>query len=63
MIPGGTVLRVVDMPLGIVSAIYRTVSLDYSIVLKGTVDLVLDSGEVRRMERGDISIQRGTNHE
>lgn len=61
-IPGGTVLRIVDMAPGATSPMHRTVSLDYGVVLEGEVDLVLDSGEVRPMMRGDISIQRGTNH-
>ena len=61
-VSGGTVLRVVDMQPGNTSPMHRTVSLDYGIVLEGEVDLVLDSGEVRHMKRGDIAIQRGTMH-
>ena len=41
---------------------HRTVSLDYGVVLEGEVELVLDSGETRLMKRGDVSVQRGTNH-
>ena len=63
MIPGGTVLRFVDMPPGAVSPMHRTVSLDYGVLLEGNVDLVLDSGEVRSMKRGDVAVQRGTNPE
>jgi len=63
MIPGGTVLRYVDMPPGIISPMHRTVSLDYGVVLEGEVELVLDSGEKRLMKRGDVSVQRGTIHE
>ena len=59
---GGTVLRIVDMHPACTSPMHRTVSLDYGIVLEGEVDLVLDSGEVRSMKRGDIAIQRGTMH-
>jgi quercetin dioxygenase-like cupin family protein len=62
MIPGGTVLRIVDMRPGATSPMHRTVSLDYGVVLEGEVELVLDSGEVRLMKRGDIAVQRGTNH-
>lgn len=58
----GTVLRVVDMPPGALSPMHRTISLDYGVVLEGRVELVLDSGETRVLERGDISVQRGTNH-
>jgi quercetin dioxygenase-like cupin family protein len=61
-IPGGTVLRIVDMKPGSTSPMHRTVSLDYGVVLEGRIELVLDSGEVRTMNRGDVCIQRGTNH-
>jgi len=61
-VPGGTVLRFVDMLPGALSPMHRTVSLDYGVVLEGEVELVLDSGEVRLLKRGDVAIQRGTNH-
>ncbi|KAJ5661510.1 uncharacterized protein N7477_009126 [Penicillium maclennaniae] len=37
-------------------------SLDYGVVLEGEVELVLDSGETRLLKRGDVAVQRGTNH-
>ncbi|KAJ4268433.1 hypothetical protein NW762_002496 [Fusarium torreyae] len=61
-VPGGSVLRFVDFPPGN-SAMHRTVSIDYGIVLEGEVTLVLDSGESRAMKRGDVAIQRGTKHQ
>ncbi|KAF5689957.1 cupin domain-containing protein [Fusarium circinatum] len=61
-LPTGTVLRVVDIPPGAISPMHRTISLDYGVVLEGEIDLILDSGEKRVMKRGDISVQRGTNH-
>ncbi|KAL3462041.1 hypothetical protein BJX64DRAFT_288783 [Aspergillus heterothallicus] len=61
-IPGGTVLRVVDMNPGSISPMHRTVSLDYGVVLEGEVELILDSGATRLLKRGDIAVQRGTNH-
>ncbi|KAF4984075.1 hypothetical protein FZEAL_654 [Fusarium zealandicum] len=62
VIPGGTVLRFVDFPPGN-SAMHRTVSMDYGIVLEGEVNLALDSGESRQLKRGDVAIQRGTMHQ
>ncbi|KAH6888688.1 cupin domain-containing protein [Thelonectria olida] len=63
VIPGGTVVRFVDMRPGGVSPMHRTVSLDYGVVVEGEVILRLDSGESRLMKRGDVSVQRGTMHE
>jgi quercetin dioxygenase-like cupin family protein len=62
VVPGGTVLRFVDCPPNSVSPMHRTVSLDYGVVLEGEIELLLDSGETRAMKRGDVAIQRGTNH-
>ncbi|KAF2688091.1 cupin domain-containing protein [Lentithecium fluviatile CBS 122367] len=59
---GGTILRFVDVAPGNLSPMHRTVSLDYGVVLEGEMELVLDSGETRKMKRGDVAIQRGTMH-
>lgn len=61
-IHGGSVIRIVDMLPGKESPMHRTWSIDYGIVLSGTVELVLDSGEVTQASAGDIIVQRGTNH-
>ena len=61
-LPGGSVLRVVEMLPGTRSAMHRTNSLDYGIVLSGTVELELDDGAVTRIEPGSIVVQRGTMH-
>jgi quercetin dioxygenase-like cupin family protein len=58
----GTVLRVGILAPGTRSPMHRTQSIDYAICLEGSCDLELDSGEVRTVQRGDIVIQRGTNH-
>lgn len=61
-ISGGTVLRYVDLKPGCTSAMHRTISLDYGIVIAGQLELVLDSGETRILGPGDICVQRGTMH-
>jgi hypothetical protein len=58
----GTVCRVVDFAPGYECIMHRTQSLDYGIVLEGTIDLVLDSGERKAMQRGDVAVQRATMH-
>lgn len=50
------------MSPGLTSPMHRTVSIDYGIVMIGEVELVLDSGQVRKMKAGDICIQRATMH-
>ncbi|KAJ0418318.1 hypothetical protein BJY00DRAFT_185431 [Aspergillus carlsbadensis] len=62
-IPNGTVLRYLDFPPGARSPMHKTKSLDYGIVLEGTIVASLDSGEERVMHRGDVLVQRGTEHD
>ncbi|KAK3349866.1 hypothetical protein B0T25DRAFT_250557 [Lasiosphaeria hispida] len=61
--PHGTVLRCVDFAPGYACGMHRTQSLDYGIVLEGSVDMVLDSGESHVMKRGDVAVQRATQHQ
>lgn len=59
---GGTVCRIVDFAPGFDCMMHRTQSLDYGVVLEGSVELVMDNGDVRSMYRGDVAVQRGTMH-
>jgi quercetin dioxygenase-like cupin family protein len=59
--PHGTRVRVVDMPPGTRSPMHRTESVDYGIVLAGTLTLVLD-GDETTVGPGDLVVQRGTDH-
>ncbi|KAI1850928.1 hypothetical protein JX266_003593 [Neoarthrinium moseri] len=61
--PNGSVLRAVDFAPGYACDMHRTQSLDYGIVLEGTIEMVLDSGERHLLKRGDVAIQRGTQHQ
>jgi quercetin dioxygenase-like cupin family protein len=58
---GGTIIRVVEMPPGHRSAMHRTRTVDYGIVLTGQLYLVLEDSETL-LHAGDVVVQRGTNH-
>jgi quercetin dioxygenase-like cupin family protein len=58
----GSVLRIVDMLPGGQSPMHRTNSIDYGIVLSGTLELELEDGVKTLLGPGDIVVQRGTNH-
>ncbi|MCJ1458077.1 hypothetical protein MMC28_008448 [Mycoblastus sanguinarius] len=60
--PNGTVCRFVDFSPGHKPVMHRTQSLDYGVVIEGEMELILDSGEKRIMGRGDLAVQRATNH-
>ncbi|KAK6857101.1 hypothetical protein PG995_007288 [Apiospora arundinis] len=61
--PNGSVLRYVDFKPGYRCGMHRTQSLDYGIVMEGNIQMVLDSGETHDLKRGDIAIQRATQHQ
>ena len=52
----------IDFAPGGVSPLHRVESLDYAVVIEGVFKMVLDSGEERIMQRGDIAVQRSTSH-
>lgn len=58
----GTVCRMVDLGPNSEPFMHRTQSLDYGIVLEGEVEMILDSGEVNLLKRGDVAVQRATMH-
>lgn len=62
-LPNGTVLRMVDRSPGSSSAMHRTQSLDYGVVIEGEMEMIMDSGEKVTLQRGDVCIQRGTLHQ
>ena len=61
-LPGGSVLRTVDMLPGSVAPMHRTSSLDYGIVVTGSIELILDDGLTLLVEQGGVVVQRGTIH-
>ncbi|CAK7245831.1 MAG: hypothetical protein STHCBS139747_007431 [Sporothrix thermara] len=62
VVDGGTVLRYVDFAPGYTCVMHCTVSVDYGIVLEGTIVSELDSGETVTLGRGDSMVQRATMH-
>jgi quercetin dioxygenase-like cupin family protein len=60
--PNGVTFRRVDIPPKSHYPMHRTLTLDYGVVVAGTVELVLDSGEKRTLKPGDTIVQRATVH-
>ncbi|KIW10656.1 hypothetical protein PV08_11620 [Exophiala spinifera] len=59
--------RIVDFPPTSdqpddVNITHRTQSIDFGIVLKGTITMVLDDGSKTVLKEGDVCVQRGTDH-
>ncbi|KAL2207519.1 hypothetical protein CC79DRAFT_1333325 [Sarocladium strictum] len=60
---GGTILRFCDIPPAGTSPMHRTNSLDYGILITGSLECLLDSGESRTIYPGEVVVQRATNHQ
>jgi hypothetical protein len=60
--PLGTVARMADFAPGSTALMHRTQSIDYGVVIEGTIELLLDSGESKPLRRGDVVVQRATMH-
>ena len=59
----GPSARILDLPPAEKGWFHRTLSLDYAVVLKGTVTLIVDGGVEKELKEHDIVVVRGTNHE
>ncbi|RHZ53010.1 cupin domain-containing protein [Aspergillus thermomutatus] len=60
--PNGTSCTIIEVPAGSAVPMHRTATLDYGVVIDGTTELVLDSGEKKILKKGDVFVQRGTAH-
>ncbi|KAJ5343601.1 Cupin 2 [Penicillium brevicompactum] len=59
----GPSCRILDLPPAESGWFHRTLSLDYGIVLSGTVVLITDGGEEKILHPHDVIVCRGANHE
>ena len=62
LVNNGSVLRIVDVAPHAVGRLHRSISLDYVLVLKGSVVLRLDDGSRTTVNEGDLIVQQATMH-
>ncbi len=60
--PGGTIFCTSDFPAGAKAPMHRTLTLDYCVVLAGSIWLVTDGGDETEVKAGEMVLQRGVNH-
>ena len=60
--PGGSILRILELPPNTPALMHRTDTIDYVLMMEGECDMLLDDGKEVHMNQGDIMIQRGTWH-
>jgi quercetin dioxygenase-like cupin family protein len=56
-----TVLRIVQYAPGVTPRHHRTDSVDYGVILSGSIEMELDT-ETVKLNTGDLLVQRGTVH-
>jgi len=61
-VENGTVFRIVRYEPGVTPRNHRTDSIDYAVVIEGSIDMELDDGVVVTLNAGDVLVQRGTIH-
>jgi quercetin dioxygenase-like cupin family protein len=61
-VANGAAFRIVRYQPGAAGRMHRTRSLDYAIVLSGSIVLELDDGAEVSLAAGDVLVQRGTIH-
>lgn len=61
-VDNGTVFRIVRYEPGVTPRRHRTDSIDYAVVISGSIDMELDDGVVVKLKAGDVLVQRGTMH-
>ena len=61
-VDNGTVFRIVRYEPGVTPRRHRTDSVDYAVVISGSIDMELDDGVVVKLKAGDVLVQRGTMH-
>ena len=54
--------RIVHYGPGVTPRNHRTDSIDYAVVISGSIDMELDDGVVAKLNAGDVLVQRGTIH-
>lgn len=57
----GTIFRIVQYAPGVTPRHHRTNSIDYAVVLSGSIEVELDT-ETVQLAAGDLLVQRGTIH-
>jgi len=60
--PNGSRFCVIDFPPNNTVVRHRTETLDYVIVLEGTIEMILDDDATVTLSAGDILVQRATYH-
>ena len=60
--PKGSICRINDFAPGGFGPMHRTQSLDFGIVLSGTLVMELDDGTETLLHAGDVAVQRATMH-
>jgi quercetin dioxygenase-like cupin family protein len=60
--PGGTVFRLVQYDPGVAPRVHRSNSVDYAVVISGSIVMQLDDEVEVTLHAGDTLIQRGTVH-
>lgn len=61
-VENGSVFRIVQYNPGVTPRNHRTDSIDYAVIISGSIEMELDDGIIVALKAGDVLVQRGTIH-
>jgi len=62
IVNNGSIFRIIDVAPNSPGHMHRTTSIDYAVLLSGTLLMHLDGGSKTTLNAGDFVVQQGTNH-
>jgi quercetin dioxygenase-like cupin family protein len=62
-IPHGSIFRVTEYGPGVTSRMHGNETIDYTVIMSGEIDMLLEDGSEVRLHAGDVVVQRATKHD
>ena len=62
-IPSGSIFRITEYGPGVTSRMHSNETIDYTVIMSGEIDMLLEDGSEVRLRTGDVVVQRATKHD
>ena len=62
-IPRGSIFRITEYGPGVTSRMHSNETVDYTVIMSGELDMLLEDGSEVHLRAGDVVVQRATRHD
>jgi oxalate decarboxylase/phosphoglucose isomerase-like protein (cupin superfamily) len=62
-IPRGSIFRVTEYGPGVSSRMHSNETIDYTVIMSGEIEMLLEDGSEVHLRAGDVVVQRATKHD